>query len=60
MLQTRQKMGSSLTAAKEATQSIKKDGVTLFRARFAGFSQKSAIEICDQMKKKNISCFAVK
>jgi len=58
--EVRNKMGSALSAAKDVTPSVNKSGTTLYRARFAGLSEKLAKEICENMKKKEISCYAIK
>ena len=53
-------MGTVLASADPLTQRIQKDGTTLYRARFAGFSGKEeARATCAKLKSKSISCLAV-
>ncbi|MGE0499900.1 MAG: D-alanyl-D-alanine carboxypeptidase [Rhizobiaceae bacterium] len=49
-----------VTADAGYTVTFEKDGVTYFRARFGGFSSKSAAwNACGALKKKKIDCYAV-
>ncbi len=49
-----------LAATFNYTETVEKNGVTLFRARFAGFSTKqSARQVCAGLKKKKVDCLAV-
>jgi len=56
----RAKAGGKLKSAKAFTQATAKEGVTLYRARFAGFKSKNeARGICRLLQKKSFSCMAV-
>jgi D-alanyl-D-alanine carboxypeptidase len=46
--------------AEPFTEPVEKDGVTLYRARFAGFSERSAVAACKAVKKSSLSCFTLK
>jgi D-alanyl-D-alanine carboxypeptidase len=46
--------------AEPFTEPVEKDGVTLYRARFAGFSERSAVAACKAVKKTSLSCFTLK
>jgi len=61
LLETAQEsMGAALAAAKPLTQPVRRDGTTLYRARFAGFSGKEeARATCAKLKSKSIACLAV-
>jgi D-alanyl-D-alanine carboxypeptidase len=53
-------MGSVLASMEPVTQTVQHRGTTLYRARFAGFSDKEAARAtCAKMKRKDISCLAV-
>ena len=53
-------VGPLLASAQAFTQEVERNGTTLFRARFAGFSDKEAARnACAQLKSKAISCLAV-
>ena len=42
------------------TESVEKNGILLYRARFAGFESKSqARDTCDQLKRKKMRCLAI-
>jgi D-alanyl-D-alanine carboxypeptidase len=47
-------------AAEPFTEPVEKDGVTLYRARFAGFSERSATAACKAVKRASLSCFTLK
>ena len=52
--------GDILASADPFTQPVDKNGTTLYRARFAGFSGKSeARQICKSLKKRAVDCLAV-
>jgi D-alanyl-D-alanine carboxypeptidase len=56
----RAKLPSLLSDYDNYTESVEKDGVTLYRARFAGFDTKSqARDTCDEMKRKKVACLAI-
>jgi hypothetical protein len=56
----RQSAGDLLAAAEPFTVPVEKDGSTLYRARFAGFSGKDeARETCAKLERKSFSCLAV-
>jgi D-alanyl-D-alanine carboxypeptidase len=53
-------MGTVLASLQPFTQPVKKDGTTLYRARFAGLSDKEAArELCAKLESKSIKCLAV-
>jgi D-alanyl-D-alanine carboxypeptidase len=53
-------MGSELASTYPLTQEIEHRGQTLYRARFAGFSDKDeARATCDKLKNKSFACLAV-
>jgi len=55
--------GAVTSVSKEAepfTEPVEKDGVTLYRARFAGFSERSATAACKAVKRASLSCFTLK
>ncbi len=53
-------MGQVLASVQPVTQEIDHRGTTLYRARFAGFSDKNeARDACAQLKRKDFSCLAV-
>jgi D-alanyl-D-alanine carboxypeptidase len=55
-----QSMGTVLAAAHPLTQPVQRDGTTLYRARFAGFSNREeARQACAQLKSKAFACLAV-
>lgn len=57
---TSAKAKSTLSSTKPVTQKFVKDGITYYRARFAGFSSfDSANKTCKSLKRKKINCFAV-
>lgn len=54
------KMGSVLASLQPLTLEADRDGSTIYRARFAGFSDKDeARAACVQLKRKDFSCLAV-
>ena len=46
--------------AEPYTEPVEKDGVTLYRVRYAGFSERSANAACKAVKKSSLSCFTLK
>jgi len=53
-------MGKTLASLQPVTQEVNSDGTTLYRARFAGFSDKDeARSTCQKLKRKSFSCLAV-
>ena len=53
-------MGPVLASLQPVTQEVDHRGTTLYRARFAGFSDKEeARAACDKLKRKDFSCLAV-
>jgi D-alanyl-D-alanine carboxypeptidase len=53
-------MGTVLASVQPVTQEIDHRGTTLYRARFAGFSdQDEAREACAKLKRKDFSCLAI-
>jgi D-alanyl-D-alanine carboxypeptidase len=48
---------SLLSSAKAFTESVEKDGETLWRARFAGFDRASAEGACAQLKRQSLGCY---
>jgi D-alanyl-D-alanine carboxypeptidase len=53
-------MGSTLASAHPLTQEVSANGTTLYRARFAGFSDKEAARAaCAKLKSKSFACLAV-
>ncbi len=56
----RNSAGGVLASAQPFTQEVERNGTTLYRARFAGFSGKEAARnACTQLKSKSINCLAV-
>ena len=50
-----------LSAASPFTQKVRKNGITLYRARFSGFrSKKSAARACKILKQQKYACLALK
>lgn len=60
LLQSAQdKVGKVLSSATPFTVAFNKDGSQLYRARFGGFdNQTKAVNACNALKKKGISCWA--
>ena len=53
------KGGNVLNSATPFTVAFSKDGAQVYRARFGGFSdQNKAVNACNALKKKGISCWA--
>jgi D-alanyl-D-alanine carboxypeptidase len=53
-------MGDMLAERQPLTIEIERNGTTLYRARFAGFSDKEAARsACNQLKSKSLACLAV-
>jgi len=53
-------MGTDLAALRPVTQEVESHGTTLYRARFAGLSDKDeARAVCQKLKRKSFSCLAV-
>jgi D-alanyl-D-alanine carboxypeptidase len=53
-------MGTVLASLQPVTQAVEHRGTTLYRARFAGFSDKEdARAACAKLKRKDFSCLAV-
>ena len=53
-------MGTVLASAHPLTQEIDRNGQTLYRARFAGFSDKDAARsACDQLERQSFDCLAI-
>ncbi len=51
--------GRALTQVSPITEKIVRDGTTLYRARFSGFSQsQDAQNACNSLKRNGFSCFA--
>ncbi|WP_436641237.1 serine hydrolase [Microbaculum sp. FT89] len=48
---------TALASAKAFTETIEKNGETLWRARFAGFDRLSAEGACSQLKQRSFGCF---
>jgi D-alanyl-D-alanine carboxypeptidase len=46
--------------AEPYTEPVQKDGVTLYRVRFAGLSEQSAVQACKAIKRASMSCFTLK
>lgn len=46
--------------AEPYTEPVQKDGVTLYRARFAGLDERSAVQACKAVKRASMSCFTLK
>ncbi len=60
MKRARDDGGRHLASATPYTEAIEKGGVTLYRARFAGFSNKNAARsACRSLKRKSYGCFAL-
>ena len=56
---TQDKGGKVLRSAKPFTVAVNSNGSQLYRARFGGFGdQKDAVNACNALKKKGISCWA--
>ncbi len=54
------KVPGVLQTRSQYTETVEKNGTTLYRARFAGFAGKSeARSACNQLKKRKISCLAL-
>lgn len=60
LLQSAQeKGGSALRSAKPFTVAFSRDGSQVYRARFGGFDgQNAAVNACNALKKKGVSCWA--
>jgi D-alanyl-D-alanine carboxypeptidase len=53
-------MGTVLASLQPVTQEVESKGTTLYRARFAGFSDKEeARSTCQKLKRKSFSCLAI-
>ena len=52
--------GELLAGRAPFTQTVDKDGSTLWRARFAGFDQSGAKSACEVLQSKNFGCFPVR
>jgi D-alanyl-D-alanine carboxypeptidase len=60
LAKTNQQVPSVLANASAYTLPFDKDGVTYYRARFSGFSSKTAAwNACSALKKKKIACYAI-
>ncbi len=56
----RKKLPAILASVDNYTETVSKNGSTLYRARFAGFSSKDAAwNACSQLKKAKFSCLAL-
>jgi D-alanyl-D-alanine carboxypeptidase len=56
----RTSMGTTLASLIPLTQPVDRDGSTLYRARFAGFSDKEAArDTCAKLKRRSFACLAV-
>ena len=56
--QARDDTGRLLAGATPYTETVSKNGTTLYRARFAGFASKQAAKsACTQLKRKRYACF---
>ncbi len=53
----RSKAPTALAQATAFTETVEKDGGTLWRARFAGFDQTGAEGACTQLKRQSFGCF---
>lgn len=59
--EARQRSGRLLSHASPFTEKVVRDGATLFRARFSGFSEADdAQEACRSLKRSGFSCFATR
>ena len=57
---TRSKLPKLLASYSDYTEPVATQGVTLYRARFAGFASKSqAWDACAQLKKQKVGCLAI-
>ncbi|GBD48163.1 D-alanyl-D-alanine carboxypeptidase [Methylopila sp. Yamaguchi] len=54
------KGGRALSSAEPFTEVYAKGDTTYYRARFAGFNERSADAACKALKRSSVSCFAVK
>ena len=54
------KGGRVLAAAEPFTEVYAKGATTFYRARFAGFNERSADAACKALKRSSVSCFAIK
>jgi D-alanyl-D-alanine carboxypeptidase len=54
------KSRGSLARAKPFTETIRKNGSTLYRARFAGLNERSAQQACRTLKRSGFGCFTTK
>jgi D-alanyl-D-alanine carboxypeptidase len=54
------RVGSALARAEPFTESVKKGDQTLYRARFAGFTEQTAQAACKALKNRDIACFAIR
>jgi D-alanyl-D-alanine carboxypeptidase len=58
--EARASIGAALASLEPLTQPVEKDGTTLYRARFAGLSDKEAARaLCAKLESKSFSCLAV-
>ena len=56
----RDTMGASLASVEPLTQTVTRNGTTLYRARFAGLADKDAARaLCAKLENKSIDCLAV-
>lgn len=54
------KAGRNLASAEAFTEVYAKGDTTYYRARFAGFNERSADAACKALKRSSMSCFAIK
>jgi D-alanyl-D-alanine carboxypeptidase len=66
-LQAEQLLERAVGAVKSAdrdaepyTEPVQKDGVTLYRARFAGLDERTAAQACKAVKRASMACFTLK
>ena len=59
--QARSRSGRILAKASPFTEKVVREGATLYRARFSGFSEQDAAQdACATLKRNGFSCFATR
>ncbi len=56
----RSRSRGTLTNAKPFTETIQRNGSTLYRARFAGLNERSARRACRTLKRSGLGCFTTR
>jgi D-alanyl-D-alanine carboxypeptidase len=56
----RLKVGDALAAAQPLTERVQKADKVLYRARFTGFNKETADAVCQQLRRSDMDCIALK